>query len=254
MMKKKCVVLIPIYKNELDYDEYFSVKSSLKHLKEYDIYFIGPENIKLNYYSRKFPEIKFKSFDKDFFSSISGYNRLLTSERFYLRFEKYDYMLILQTDAIVLKDELLFWINLNYDYIGAPWPMGFSIRIKSSNFPIDDSLLCTSFVGNGGLSLRKINSCINLINAFEDISTNWRNNGHAEDLFFSFMGTMLSDFKIPNFKTASEFSHDIEPVFLYKLNFNSIPFGCHAWKKYNPDHWISIFNELNLDYKESNAN
>jgi hypothetical protein len=249
-MTRSCVVLIPIYKEELDSDEFFSVNSSLKHLKDFDIFFIGPEKIKLDYYAWHFPEIKFKGFDSEFFININGYNRLLTSDNFYLDFEDYDYMLILQPDAILLKNELSIWIDKDYDYIGAPWPMGFSLKITSNVIPVDDGILCTCFVGNGGLSLRKIKSCVKLINAFQDISTNWRDIGHAEDLYFSFLGTMLTDFKLPNFKTASEFSHDIDPVFLYKLNSNSIPFGCHAWKKYDAPHWIRIFNELKLGYKE----
>lgn len=249
-MKKNCVVIIPIYKEELDSDEFFSVYSSLKHLKEYDTLFIGPDSIKLNYYAKHFPEVKFMGFKREFFSSINGYNKLLTSEDFYTEFNNYHYMLVLQPDAILLKNELSIWIDKNYDYIGAPWPMGFSLKIKINDIPIDDGILCTSFVGNGGLSLRKIQSCIKLINAFPNLSKNWRDIGHAEDLYFSFMGTMLTDFKIPNFKTASQFSHDIDPVFLYKLNSNSIPFGCHAWRKYDAGHWIRIFNELNLGYKE----
>jgi hypothetical protein len=248
-MNKRCVVLIPVYKADLDSDELFSVKASLKHLQDFEVLFIGPEMLDITYYSKHFPKIQFKYFKKDFFASINGYNKLLTSEFFYESFNSYEYMLILQTDAIILKNELSKWIEKGYDYIGAPWPKGYSLLLKSKEIPLEDGVFCNTFVGNGGLSLRKINSCIDLINSFPDISSSWQKFGHAEDLYFSFVGTLKSEFKIPNFKTASEFSHDIDPIFLYKFNSNKIPFGCHAWKKYEPNHWIKIFDNLNLSYK-----
>lgn len=238
-MKKNCIVLIPIYKEELDADEFFSVKSSLKHLNDFDVMFIGPENLKLTYYFNNFPKTSFMGFQNHFFSSINGYNRLLTSESFYQVFENYEYMLILQTDAIILKNELSAWIANGYDYIGAPWPKGYSLKINSNKFSIDGGVICTTFIGNGGLSLRKINSCIELLREFPDVASTWQNSGHAEDLFFGFLSTMSDFFKTPNVKVAAKFAHDIEPQFLSQLINNDIPFGVHAWSKYDREFWTT---------------
>lgn len=238
-MKISCIVLIPIYKEELDADEFFSVKASLKHLNDFDVLFIGPENLQLSYYSNHFPDISFKGFDDSFFSSINGYNKLLTSEYFYQAFEQYDYMLILQTDAILLKDELSKWVESGYDYIGAPWPKGYSLTIATNTLPVEGGLLCSAFVGNGGLSLRKISSCVQLLREFPDLALTWQNTGHAEDLFFGFLSSVSDFFKTPNIKIAAKFSHDIDPQYLSQLIDNQTPFGVHAWSKYDRQFWTT---------------
>ena len=238
-MNKRCVVLIPIYKENLDADEFFSVKASLRHLDDFDVLFIGPELLNIEYYSKKFPSVPFHFFNKDFFASINGYNKLLTSDYFYQSFIDYEYMLVLQTDAILLKNELSQWIDKGYDYIGAPWPKGYSLPIKTNAIPLENGILCTSFVGNGGLSLRNIRSCIQLLHEFSDLALTWQSTGHAEDLFFAFLSTLSDFFKMPNIKVAARFSHDIDPQYLSKLIGNEIPFGVHAWSKYDRHFWTS---------------
>ena len=240
-MNKRCVVLIPVYKDLLDEDELFSVQSSLKHLNDFEVLFIGPKKLNVNYYSCEFPQVGFKLFENEFFANINGYNKLLTSESFYRCFKEYEYMLILQTDAIILKNELMKWVDFRYDYIGAPWPKGFSLPIISNKFPLKNGVLCTAFVGNGGLSLRNIDSSIRLLQEFPDLSLIWQNTGHAEDLFFAFLGTLSDFFKIPNFKVAARFSHDIDPEYLSAIIDNDYPFGVHAWSKYNREFWVNHY-------------
>lgn len=238
-MKKRCVVLIPVYKEGLDEDEFFSIKASLKHLNNFDVFFIGPELLSIEFYRKQFPNVAFRFFNKEFFASVNGYNKLLTSEFFYESFFDYEYMLVLQTDAILLKNELSKWIECGYDYIGAPWPKGYSVTVNTSKIPIENGILCTTFVGNGGLSLRNIRSCLDLIKEFPDLALTWQSTGHAEDLFFAFLSTVSDFFKTPNIKVAAKFSQDIEPQYLSKLIGNEIPFGVHAWAKYDRNFWTS---------------
>lgn len=239
-MNQNCAIVIPIYKNKLNSDEVFSLKNSLKHLNNYNIYWLTHKNIDINYYIENFELNNFKFFDPIYFDSISGYNKLLTSIKFYEAFLNYQYILILQTDAIVLKPELDYWLNENYDYIGAPWPKGYSYNFLIKDISITEGINCTTFVGNGGLSLRNTKSCINLLNEFADIASDWQNIGHAEDLFYSFMGTISNHFKLPNIMKAANFAHDIDPKYLYALNGNKLPFGAHAWEKYDRAHWESL--------------
>jgi hypothetical protein len=238
-MNKRCVVLIPVYKEDLDQDEFFSVKASLRHLDDFDVLFIGPELLDVKYYSKEFSNVPFHYFNKEFFASINGYNKLLTSENFYQTFIDYEYMLILQTDALILKNELSKWIDTGYDYIGAPWPKGYSLSIKTNKIPFENGILCTTFVGNGGLSLRNIQSCIQLLREFPDLALTWQSTGHAEDLFFAFLSTLSEFFKTPNIKVAAKFSHDIDPQYLSQLIGNQTPFGVHAWSKYDRHFWTS---------------
>ena len=245
-MKKNhnCAVLIPIYKSQLDEDELFSVKISLHNLQGHDIYWIAPEGIDLSFYNSNFGLIPVKYFDATYFNNIKGYNKLLTSIFFYEIFVNYDFCLICQPDAIVLKPELQKWLEKPYDYIGAPWPDGYSLKIHTKKIRIPEGITCTAFVGNGGLSLRRNQACIDLLIEFEDVAEKWRTEGHAEDLFFAFTPTLSENFSIPSLITAAHFSHDINPSYLYKLIGETIPFGTHAWPKYDRQHWMNIFLEM----------
>jgi hypothetical protein len=241
-----CAVLIPIYKNQLDEDELFSVKTSLSNLQGHDIYWVAPAGLDLSFYNENFGAITAQYFDADYFKNIAGYNKLLTSPFFYETFIKYDFSLICQPDAIVLKPELNDWLEKPYDYIGAPWPNGYSLKIQTKKIPIPEGITCTAFVGNGGLSLRRNQACIDLLNEFDDLAELWGTQGHAEDLFFAFAHNLSRNFSVPNLMSAATFAHDIDPEYLYKLTGQQIPFGVHAWSKYNRSHWVNIFKEIDL--------
>lgn len=245
-MKKQlnCAVLIPIYKSQLDEDELFSVKTSLSNLHGHDVYWVAPNGIDLSFYRQNFGSIQPQYFDAEYFKNIAGYNKLLTSTFFYETFIDYEFCLICQPDAIVLKPELQDWLEKPYDYIGAPWPNGYSLKIQTNKIPIPEGITCTAFVGNGGLSLRRNKACIELLDEFDDVAENWRINGHAEDLFFAFLANLSEKFSTPNLMTAAKFSHDIEPILLNKITRYRIPFGVHAWSKYDRSHWINILNKV----------
>lgn len=242
-----CAVLIPIYKGKLDEDELFSVKTSLANLSGHDIFWVAPEGLNLTFYEDNFGSINVKYLAKEYFNNIAGYNKLLTSVFFYELFLEYDFSLICQPDAIVLKPELQNWLEKPYDYIGAPWPNGYSLKIYTHKIPIPEGVSCTAFVGNGGLSLRRNQACIDLLYEFDDVAEKWRVEGHAEDLFFAFLGTISNRFTLPNIAVSAHFSHDINPEYLIKFTNGRIPFGCHAWKKYNRMEWlIATLNDQKL--------
>ena len=238
--KPNCVVLIPIYKDKLDEDEFFSVKNSLLNLQGHDVYWVAPKGIDLSYYKDNFGPISAQYFDANYFKNIAGYNKLLTSTFFYETFIKYEFCLICQPDAIVLKPELNMWLEKPYDYIGAPWPNGYSLNIQTKKIQIPTGITCTTFVGNGGLSLRRNQACIELLNEFDDLAQIWGNQGHAEDLFFAFLSTLSEKFSTPNFMVAAHFSHDIDPAHLNQIIGNRSPFGVHAWAKYEKNYWENM--------------
>jgi hypothetical protein len=235
-----CAVVIPIYKQRLNDDEIFSVKKSFSNLVGHDVHWAAPASLDISEYEKMFDMRRVERFDDHYFASIVGYNRLLVSALFYERFLNYEFMLICQPDAVVLKAELHLWLDKPYDYIGAPWPKGYSFTINTKHIPIEGGVLCTSFVGNGGLSLRRNKACIGLIQEFDDVSANWHTYGHAEDLYFAFLGTLSQNFLLPNIMTAATFSHDIDPVYLQQLTRHQTPFGVHAWEKYDRSYWENL--------------
>lgn len=259
----KCVIAIPVYQVVPSIAEQRSFEQALKILGNYRIALLTYRELDTSYYEKVAHEfssyIAIEYFDKKFFDSLQGYNSLCLSLDFYERFSKYDYMLIYQLDAYVFRDELEYWCNKGYDYIGAPW------FEENKSYEVSAKLWA---VGNGGFSLRKVSTFIQLFeskqlaycfkylykktfrenkgflwllkawnfkfeNNFSYLLNNWND---AEDLFYCLK---LADtnyrLKIPDIKTAVDFAFEQSPKYLFSLNGNKLPFGCHAWEKYEYD-------------------
>ena len=261
--RKTVAIVVPVYKKELSTTEAISMNHLLCFLTRYDKYFVAPKGLKINY-----PEFKIKRFSKKHFKSIRSYSRLLLTKKFYQQFDDYKYILIYQLDSLVFSDQLLYWCDQNYDYIGAPW---FKSQMKKG---VIQEYTTPYRCGNGGLSLRNINSFIKVIeNAKKPllivikelmrsemsllqrremrlrkylgtIKRAWRNLSarqypHNEDGFWSFEAPKYySDFKIPPVKIGLKFSFEVRPRYCFKKNNYKLPFGCHAWMKYDKRFWL----------------
>jgi len=235
------LTLVPIYKIELSSLELYCLKKSLSVLAGRDVRFIGPVSLALTYYSENFPSIQFIGLPDENFTSIENYNRLLINKEFYNLFLNYEFLLILQTDAIVLRDDLDYWYAQPFDYVGAPWPDGYEIHVNSGKFSGVNGKNVKVYVGNGGLSLRRIRKCLSLLNEFDgEILEFFKSTGSSEDLFFSVMGALSKDFIIPNEITASRFSVELKPSYYVNLNDGIFPMGGHALLKYEPEFWRNV--------------
>ena len=213
MDKKDICVVIPTHKYELSEQEKHSLKQCYTILKDYDIRIACPEKIKNAFQNDGF---FVESFDNECFSSKPNYNNFKVSYALYERFKKYKYVLIHELDAFVFKDELLQWAEKDYDVIGAPWCQFCSNK--------DDNL-----VGNGGLSLRKVQTFISLLNGTNiDLSKRsgfFRN----EDFFLAnfLFKTIPFEVKIPSCKEALNFS--VENNALLHVKRGTRPFGMHGY-------------------------
>jgi len=238
---KPVVAVVPLYKPSLDTWEHFSLAFSLQVLAAREVVFIGPGDLDLTYYRRQFGERAYLPFESGCFASIPQYNRLLLDPAFYRRFAGYEFLLVLQTDAIVLRDELDAWLAKPFDYVGAPWPDGYELLVNAGKFAGALGKRVKVPVGNGGLSLRRVAKCIALLEEFGgDILDVFRKTGSSEDLFFSVMGALSEDFVLPNEITASLFSLELRPSYYLAVNGGKLPLGAHAWWKYEPALWRDV--------------
>lgn len=253
-------IVIPIYKKQPCEDDYIALNQVFDILRDYNITFIHPKSLDIEAYL-SFPNAQFKSFDDAFFENIQGYNRLMMDVDFYKSFHK-KYILIYQTDAFVFKDELQFWCEKNYDYIGAPW-LRSREKIPFIKF-LWDNTLCTikeyinyknngktqknkallyNEVGNGGLSLRKREKFIEILEKLsvqKEIYLQPHNHStfYAEDVFFSIEPQRNGiDFHKPNHKEACLFSIENKVEKAFSLLKDKLPFGCHRWNKENKNFW-----------------
>ena len=255
------VVIIPVYLPCPNEKERLAFMQGCKVLYRYTICLLSYPELDCSAYVLMAKECGVKlereNFPRSFFESLSGYNRLMLSCEFYKRFTSFDYMLIYQLDAWVFRDELDLWCAKGFDYIGAPW-------FTENKCHEDGASLWE--VGNGGLSLRRIRTFINLFShnkhvysvkhyvkedfknkriglllkhilfreRFMDLLHGWND---AEDLFYCLRlrGTRLS-LQTPSVDEAMFFAFEKSPSYLYGLT-NKLPFGCHAWAKYEPSFW-----------------
>lgn len=223
-MKKECVIAIPVYSKIKKNTELIAIKQAMKIFKNYDLIAVTPMELDLSDW--KFTRIE--RFENSFFESTSSYNRLMLSVDFYRRFTEYEFILIYQLDAYVFEDRLAYFCNTGYDYIGAPWLYGV-FNYTNGNPRI-------MHVGNGGLSLRRVSSFIQILDELQPLRSEQIKN---EDLFFS--AITCPKFKIAPLKVALQFAFERQVRKCYELNGNSLPFGCHAWQRYDLDFWKKYF-------------
>lgn len=264
METNKVVIIIPFYKATLSNLEKISLTQCEKILPNYPKIAIKPKHLTLPAELNNYNFFDIISFDDQYFNGIQGYNELMLSDIFYGAFLKYSYILIHQLDAFVFKDDLDYWCNQGFDYIGAPW-------LRRNNYPhflkafVTKSLiyLHTRFnitkhgvssrkqfddkVGNGGFSLRRVSKFNQLcLSMRPQILTYLKRHEHEfhEDAFWSVeVNRKKRILNIPDYKVGVRFSFELAPERALMLNNYELPFGCHAWDK-NIDFWRQIFKEL----------
>jgi hypothetical protein len=232
----RSTIVIPLYRPQLPKDEECALRRSLPLLEGRPVYFIAPRNLDLSWYQERWPRVGIRRFDDAFFASIRGYNLLLLSPDFYRSFDRHEFMLVLQTDAILLSDELDHWAGQPYDYVGAPWPQPIEVDVELDRFAGGHRQRVRAKVGNGGFSLRRIRKCLALMEEFPQALELFRRSGSSEDLFFAVMGSLSVNFVLPGEMAAAQFSLELAPERYFAVQ-RRLPMGAHAWRKHNPAFW-----------------
>lgn len=238
--KQRIIVLVPVYKDKPAEHELLSIARAETVLRDYSLAFVAPEQLDVSAYQTAFPGFSVCRFADNYFTNVKAYTRLLVSPNFYGRFkDNFDYLLIYQTDAYVFRDDLLDWCNKGYDYIGPPWVEEPPKLKKRNLLPL--SRWMKGKVGNGGLSLRKIRS--HWWNAW--LFRPFTLLGFNEDFFWCMIVGRINPFyTIPGWKEALGFGFELAPSRCWELNGHQLPFGCHAWEKYEPDFWKPFMPEM----------
>lgn len=196
MNKKRLCVVIPIYKKELNKNEKSALESYEQYFQNVDFSFLAPKHLDCSYYNKTYPKFSIERFDNKFFKNAKTYNKLMLNRNVYARYQQYEYILIAQTDAIIFNYSANFeeFMDMGYDYIGSPW---YSQPIKNlKNEPTWKYILKRIVIhnpsvlksGNGGFSLRKVNSFITLLD--EEtlfLKLFWHFN---EDIYFAYRGAV----------------------------------------------------------------
>ena len=229
-------IVIPIYKEDLSPLEEISLIQVRRILHNYKIIFVAPDNVNFPYLNSNDVIIRF---DSSYFSSIESYNRLMLSADFYKTFFNFDYILIYQLDAFVFYDALEYFCSLNYDYIGAPWPMMWVYPIGTRKIR----------VGNGGFCLRKVRACYDVLVRYNFMIKEYLDAKINEDTFFAHCKAYCN-FNIAPIDIAYQFSMEFNPRRSIMKNQGHVPFGCHGWYTYDPKFYAQLLLNYNIDVTE----
>jgi hypothetical protein len=67
------------------------------------------------------------------------------------------------------------------------------------------------------------------------IQNNFRT--HEDGFFSNYIPFKYSEFKVASVEEATRFSFEVSPEIMLQLNNGNLPFGCHAWWRYNLEFW-----------------
>jgi hypothetical protein len=259
---KKVVVIIPIYKNVLLSTEIQSLEQCIRILGRYPLVFIKPKSLDISQIQNQYSTIEVRELEDAYFKSVDSYNKLMLSTDFYQTFLDFKYGLIYQLDAYVFRDELENWCDEGYDYIGAPWikadmgnPFVFWLKkkialffkLKHPNKVAYRDIIRANSVGNGGFSLRNIPKSLEIVRRFQKEINYYTSSGDYrlnEDVFWGVeVNRYKQNIRIPDYKTALRFAFEEYPEIGYREIGEKLPFGCHAWERYNPNFWSQFIEK-----------
>ena len=263
---QQVAIVVPMHNRaELTPDEQISFEHLRRYLGGYDKYLVVPESLNID-----LPGCSLKRFGDEYFGSVAANTRLLLSEDFYRAFTDYQYILIYHLDALVFSDQLRAWCETGLDYIGPPW-------LQCADSP----WVKEARVGNGGFSLRKIESFLKVFRSdvyWMEPREYWRekyagctlpirmlnsprrllkrlsrfNNVRLEmarwhlrpdgtkneDHFWSDRAKhYVPDFKVASVEEGLRFAFEVAPRMCLELTRGEMPFGCHAWPRYDRTFW-----------------
>ena len=262
MSASQVAIVIPCHKSALDPFERIAWRRILELYGHLPIVLMAPPDLDVSTYSADHPRLRVERFE---FRTVRDYSQLLLQSYFYERFREFTYILIHQLDAYLLKDELLHWCGKGYDYVGAPLFHGFEPAEPAGRM---------WRAGNGGFSLRKVTSalavlastrryrtpsqhwaarppaagfgeaarwamqsCGKFIRFHNDVRWAALSNFH-EDVFWSVEAAHFwPEFRVSGLDDGLRFAFDYAPAHCFRVNGGELPFGCHAWPRYDLDFW-----------------
>ena len=263
---KTVAVVVPGYNRaEFTPDEEVSFRHLDTFLGHYDKFLVVPRSFSIRRHG-----FQLKRFDDTLFGSTIANTKLMLSRQFYESFIDYQYILIYQLDALIFSDQLLDWCATGWDYIGAPWIKchdspwvsksrvgngGFSLRnvhsflrvLSSDKYWIDpDAYWARISAKHSGFSryLHLPQKLFKHIRTFNNVKRELRqwhlrpDGTRNEDHFWADHAIRYDpDFKVAPFDVGLRFAFEVNPRQCFEMNGQTLPFGCHAWQRYDPSFW-----------------
>jgi hypothetical protein len=238
-------IVTPVYKPTLSPPERLSLRRCQKILAGYPKILVCPTGMDTSAYREILDEVEIRVFDPACFASVRDYSRMLRLPAFYERFLDFEWMLVYQPDCYVFEDRLGELCSNAYDYIGAPW-LNFdwlATRRKWARFVVGLPHVMNK-VGNGGLSLRRTRVLYETARRFRWLGE--RLDMHEDLYFCSLLARIYRNLRVASFDEALRFAFELEPRRCYELAGRRLPFGCHAFERYDFAFWREHFDREDL--------
>ena len=266
---KSVAIVVPLSaRPELLPEEELSLDHLCHFLGDYDKYFVIPPGISVQ--RSGFNNLHFPA---KFFGSAAAHNRLLMWPNFYRTFEDYEYILMYHLDSLVFSSEISRWCHAGFDYIGAPWipcsdtPWVKEARVGNGGFALmkiesvltvlynryrqEPATFWSDFLMRNRARFswlfallprleqtfpksRLIQRLLEDSRITEKPDIHGRNN----DFFWSFEAVRwFPEFKVAPVNDGLEFAFEAAPRMCFEMNQRRLPFGCHAWTKFDRSFW-----------------
>lgn len=256
-------VVVPVYRDILLPEEEYAIRHLRRHLNAFDCYQMSPKTL-----SFRLDGLKVKQFANASFQSVDTYSKLMLSAEFYRGFVDYEFILIYQLDCLVFADQLQAWCQRGYDYVGAPLfkseqspELGFLgtlngglslrrvsafLRVLASRRYLEQPV---SFIRD--VVCGKVND-FRSTNAWQRWAKRVRvarevrqgvaayTAGYSvnEDHFWSDRAAYFDPrFRVAPPEVALDFAFETAPAWCFDQNGRKLPFGAHAWQKYDREFW-----------------
>jgi hypothetical protein len=266
---KLVAIVVPLsLRTELSPDEQISMRHLLRYFGKYDKFMIAPKGQAVH-----FDGFQVKYFSRKYFGSGVAHNRLTYAPHFYKAFENYRFIFFYHLDSLAFSDQLPYWCDTDLDYIGAPWlncqdtpwvdrPRvgngGFTLlrtesalKVLANRYRQEPNRSILDFVDQNARLVRpavnllaKLKSVFHKSEILDRILSEWdrierpTQHGLNNDLFWADQAIRyLPSFKIATVEEGLRFAFEASPRSCYEMNHQELPFGCHAWAKFDRSFW-----------------
>ena len=265
--KKRVAIVIPMSsRTELTDEERISMRQLLHHLGPYDKFMLIPEGVEM-----KFDGFRNIAFPKRFFGSAANHGKLLGTRAFYRAFLDYEFVFFYHLDSLVFSDRIDEWCSKDIDYIGPPWIKcddspwvdrprvgngGFTLlRVEAALRALTGRYLAKPsaywfdlFTAYSPAWLIGAMECVERVAPWfwpvARLMREWREvhnptkHNRNNDIFWSDEAVRFDpDFKVATLEEGLRFAFEVSPRTCFEMNGRKMPFGCHAWGRYDRAFW-----------------
>ncbi len=260
---KRVAIVIPAStRTELTGEELISKRQLEHYLGSYDKFLLVPEGVE-----HKLEGYRNIAFPMRFFGSAANHGKLLGTRAFYRAFLDYEFVFFYHFDSLVFSDQLADWCERDIDYIGPPWvkcddsPWVTRPRVGNGGFTllrVDAALKALtgrhiakpSFFWFDLFTAHSPAWFVRLLEKTEwfwparRLLREWREvhdpcaHNRNNDIFWSDKAVLYHPgFRVASFEEGLSFAFEVSPRTCFEMNGRRMPFGCHAWGRYDKSFW-----------------